>query len=112
MEVLATLIRYIVTTFILFIIIIPSLKYYKREKNSIGKLLFFGSLLIFIYYTIDSFSLLIIRFEFDSFLYGLIFGSLRIIFFIGFVCFAIGFYKLMKSINSKTKNELDEIGKD
>lgn len=112
MEDIGTLTRFIVLALIQLIIIIASFKYYTREKNSIGKLLFWGSLLVLIGYIANSFSFLIFRsIEFDPFIYGLIFGSFRIVSFIGFICFAIGFHKLIKNSKSDITKDLDDLGK-
>lgn len=92
------------------IVVIASSRYLAREKNYISKLLFYGSLFVLISYIMNSLSFYMIKFvDFDSFPYELIFGGINLVSIVGVVCFAIGFYNLIKKSLNNRVNELNNI---
>jgi len=112
MEEIAVSFRPIMYSLAQLIVVIASSRYLAKEKNQISKLLFYGSLFVLISHILNSLSFYIIKFvEFDAFTYGLIFGGINLVYLVGFICFAIGFYNLIKKLLNRRVNELDSIGK-
>lgn len=109
------ILRYILFATPQAILILASYKYLKKGKGKGAGLLFAGSLIVFLSFTFGWFFNYLVGYDtLDSFNYGLISGTNRIVNIAGSFLFAFGFLAFVRDFIKKHKpsqDEVDQIGK-